>query len=371
MRFSCLYHPTPITFRRSSKKIYDRWGTNLQNVEKGMREIYIPDGFSEDLKNKCLYWLETGDTSIFSEEELERLRVFGQRDQSGAEALIVAYDCDAGDYREIFKNNISPHVYVGMKLFPDIWKEEIGKDGGVKFDFDEMYNCKIAELKMNPNWKELSRIIKSSDDWPTERRYYYFAKQTGHSGNYGIEWATFQMNVLEKSGGKIMIPSDQCKEFLMGYRGLFPEIPRRNDRVRETVQTTGMLFNMLGFPFIIPNYKNIPDSKMKEFYAWGMQSTVGEITRIAICETQEYIESNNKKWDILQDNHDSFLTQFPLTDVKEYLQVTEKALGQQLTSPIDGTVFNMRSEYGIGFNWSPYKKGKNDLGLRGDLKWLN
>ena len=46
----------------------------------------------------------------------------------------------------------------------------------------------------------------------------------------------------------------------------------------------------------------------------------------------------------------------------------------QFTSPVDGAVFNMRSETQFGFNWGVYKKGKdgkedvNKLGLR-ELKF--
>src|SRR5690242_10436940 len=85
------------TFRLSSSKALRRWGGNLQNIEKSMREIYEPDPG----------------------------KIFVQVDQSGAEALITAYCCEDGQYRELFKNGIKPHSYLGMHLFKDVWPKKM------------------------------------------------------------------------------------------------------------------------------------------------------------------------------------------------------------------------------------------------------
>lgn len=371
MRNTTLYKNAPKTFRRSSAQLITGHGGNCQNIEKSVRKIYHPDGFRPELEAKCRYYMQTGDTSVFTEEELAVLRLFGQRDQSGAEALIMAYDCEPGAYRQLFENNIKPHVFVGMHLFQEIWPKKMKEMGGLveDFDIDALCYSKIPELKKNPHWYDLDKLIKSSDNWSTSERYYYFSKQTCHSGNYGIEWAHFQLNILEKSGGKIFIPNDEAKRFLMVYRGLFPEIPERNRRIARQVEETKVIYNMLGFPYYITNYNILPVTMM-EYYAWGPQSTVGEITRIAVTDMQEYIESEKKPWDNLADTHDSWLTQFPLLDVQEYLQKSEEFMNQELISPVDGVRFRMKSEANIGFNWAPYHKDKNPLGLQSP-EWLS
>lgn len=190
---------------------------------------------------------------------------------------------------------------------------------------------------------------------------------THNSANYGIEGGMFQMNILEKSGGKIVISKDEASRFLELYRGLFPEIPARNNRIRHQVETTKVLYNLFGFPYQITNY-NIIESTFKEYYAWSAQSTVGEITRQAFTKLYEHIKCEKKHWDILQDNHDSYLCQVPLSDVKECTEKMTSFMNVLLESPIDGTKFNMRSECQVGFNWGPFKKGKNDLGLR-EINW--
>lgn len=362
------------TFRRRSRGLMGErnkknvgWGTNLQNIEKSMRAIYIPDGYEYHLKDRCRYWLDCGDTSVFTEEELLTLRVMLQVDQSGAEALIVAYDCEAGDYRQLFKNNIKVHVYVALKLFKDIWQEKMREKGGVDLNVESISSTPITKLRLNPNWKELDLLIKDSDNWSLQERYYYLAKQTVHSSNYDIQWAMFIMNILEKSGGKIVIKREQGEFFLNTYRALFPEIPDRNRRVRMQVDRSKMIFNMHGHPYIVTNY-NILESTYKELFAWGPQSTVGEITRIAFSNLQRFIEMESKRWDILQDNHDSYLVQCPLLDVKECSLKMQEFMNQRLVSPIDGEEFNMKSECQVGFNWSGHKKEINELGLR-ELKW--
>lgn len=358
----------PKTFRRASTMILRKWGSNLQNIEKSMRAIYEPDGFSPSLEEKCLFWLKTGDYSIFTEEELMTLRVFLQTDQSGAEALIVAYDCVAGDYRQLFIHNVKPHVYVALKLFKDVWKRKMKEHGGLIEDLnmDEICNTSIAELKKNPYWKQLDLLIKDSDNWPLTERYYYLAKQTVHSANYGIEANTFRMNILEKSGGKIVVSKEDGTHFLATYRALFPEIPESNLRIAAQVKETRMLFNLHGHPYTITDY-NVLEGNMKDYYAWPRQSTVAEITRIAFSQLQQFIESENKQWDILADTHDSYLLQCPLKDVIEAKAQMSLFMNQRLVSPVDGVEFSMRSESNCGMNWAPQKE-TNPLGLQ-ELKW--
>ena len=351
------------------------WGGNLQNIEASMRAIYHSDGFdprNKELVAKCKYWLETGDLSIFTEEELVKLRVFLNSDQAGAEALIVAYDGRKGKYRQLFENDIKIHVYVAMQLFKEFWPIEMKKIGGVDLDMDTLCSTPIPMLRQNPQFKELDSLIKDSDNWPPSRRYYYHAKQTCHSANYGIEANTFMMNVLLKSRGKVVLLRDQADYFLKVYRGEFPEIPERCERVKQQAKDHKIIYNMFGFPYIITDYE-ITESMYKELYAWGPQSTVGEITRIAFTNLHEFIWNNNKKWDVLQDNHDSYLAQCPLIEAKECSEKMTEFLAQELVSPVDGTKFNMKSECKIGFNWGPFDKknpDKNPLGLRGLPKWL-
>ncbi len=385
MRNSCTFKLAgPVTFRRASSKILSEknkknigWGNNMQNIEGGLREVYIPDGFSPSLTERCIYYLEGEkdkpetkyDCSIFTEEELSTLQVFLQTDQSGAEGLLVAYDTVEKDYRSLFKAGISPHVYVAMHLFKEEWKEKI-KEHNVPIDIkciETLCNIPIPKLKSNPDFGQLSALIKSSDTWDTSIRYYYLAKQTVHSFSYDIQWHTFIMNLLEKSDGKVSVSREDGERFLSTIRSLFPEVPDRNRRIEEQVRSTGMIFNCHGQPYTIWPGGSPPAhllTDMKKFYAWGTQSGVAGITQKALTALQEYIEKNNKKWDILQETHDSYLTQGLLFDTQDRFSIMSKCIGdQEFISAIDGQHYRMKSETKIGFNWASQTE-KNLLGLR-------
>jgi hypothetical protein len=134
------------TFRLASRKIFNIWGTNLQNPSKPICKIYVPDaGY-----------------------------IFVQVDQAGAEALVVAFLCRHGKFRDLFLNRIKSHVFVGLHLFREQFAAELG------YALDPYIPMGPKELIADPKWKEIEAIIKASDNWPSARRYYYMAKQVCH-----------------------------------------------------------------------------------------------------------------------------------------------------------------------------------------------
>lgn len=290
--------------------------------------------------------------------------IFVQVDQSGAEALIVAYCGEAGKYRTLFENGVKPHTYMALNLFKDVWPRKMMENKLVsaldEFDIDEIINTPIANLKSHRHWKNLANLIKDSDDWPLTERYYYLAKQTEHSSNYDIQPPTFRMNILEKSGGKIVISKEDAERFLGVKHALFPEIKQSYHRyVRRCVETNMCLYNLHGHPIQITDH-TVEEKDWKEHYARIPQSTVGEITNIAFTRMFSYIQENNKKWDLLANTHDSYMLQCPIDEGVDCALQASKFIEQEFTSPIDGVKFRMRSEAQIGMNWAPAKASNLD-----------
>lgn len=324
------------TFRLNSKaitknfKTKETWGGNLQNIEKEARGIYVAD---------------EGKTLV-------------QPDQSGAEAKIVAYCCEPGcNFRKLFIHGVKPHIFVALHKFAPIWQTKINEFAGdIKLDIRELTNAAIEDLKNHPFWKELSNLIASSDDWPAQERYYFIAKQMCHSLNYGAKAYAFRMNTLEKSKGMIALTKQQAEEYIDFYNGLFPEISRWHTRVAEQVRATRILYNLQGFPIYFS--PEIDDNSLKEAYARVPQSTVGTITNIAFTKMQQYIEDTGIDWDMLQNNHDSFMVQCPDDDVEMCCKISKSFMEQELTSPF-GETFKMGSGVSIGKNWGPRKEYKN------------
>ena len=324
------------TFRLGSSKILGRWGTNLQNIEGSLRRIYLAD--------------------------IGKLLI--QVDQSGAEALIVAYLCRQGNFRDLFIHDVKPHVFVALHLFKEVWKYHVNKGTlDVKCDIDELCNTPIPKLKENPFWKQIDTLIKSSDNWPARERFYYIAKQVCHSSNYGVGPAMFSLNTLEKSKGKIVIDRKEAEKYLNFYHGLFPEIREWHEQVKQQLELTGYLYNLFGYPRYFHKNGKYEEQMFKEAYAFVPQSTVATITNIACEHFQNHIEFKSLQWDLLTNTHDSFLSQAPDEEAMDCAITMSDMLNQELVAQ-DGTKFRMKSEAAIGKNWSSYKEGVNDDGLK-------
>lgn len=326
-----------LTTRFTTPKREGQCGDNLQNVEKSLRKVYIPDNGYK----------------------------FLQEDQSGAEALIVAYLCRAGNFRDLFLYKIKPHCFVGLHVFKNEWKREL-RDSPI--NIDSLCDCSIQTLTSHPDWKHVDRLIRSSDNWPAEKRFYYIAKQICHSSNYGVTPPMFQLNTLEKSRGKIVISKEAATEYLSIYHSLFPEIHEWHRDIERQLEATRTLYNLFGHPrFFWYAQKEPPKEVLKKAYAFVPQSTVGCITRAAFIDMQEFIETHDVDWHLLQDNHDSILMQIPEADELIAAKQLQVFINREFTG-VDGTKFSMRSEAQSGWNWSSYDEKKNPQGLR-ELVW--
>lgn len=322
------------TFRLASKSLWKRnpwkgWGTNLQNLEKFLRSKYRADDGM----------------------------LLVQVDQAGAEAKIVAYLCKDGQFRDLFKFGIKPHTYVALRSFEYIWRQKANPDL-----VTAAVSAPLSSLKTLNGWKELDALIRSSDNWPDRERYYHIGKMVCHAVNYGMKGPTFQLNVLEKSRGKIVISLQEANRLLDIYHALFPEIKAWHLLVESQVRNPPYtLYNLLGSPRVFTEH--LTDFQMKDAYAFVPQSTVGEITHEAAYQMQEFIEQHNKQWDILTNTHDSYLIQCPVEEVNECVPKALEFMQQEFTAP-DKTVFRMGASASVGLNWAPYDAIKNPDGLK-------
>lgn len=318
------------TFRLSSKMILGKWGGNRQNTEKSMRRIYLCD---------------KGYTGI-------------QRDQSGAEALVVAYTAERGKYRQLFENKIKPHTFVALHAFKKVWLEKFSDPNTV----EAALLCDIPDIPKLDRWKELATFIASSDNWDLNERYYYMGKKTVHSSNYGARENMLINSILVDSGGRLILTKQEAVKLLTTYHTLFPEIMRWHCWVQNQITKKAVIRNLFGFPYNYTLY-NGRDMDFKSVYSWGPQSTVATITNIALTELQDYIEDEHKQWHLLTTTHDSIFFQVPDAEVEEGLEVSRRFIEKELVGT-DGTRFTMKSEASIGRNWAPYKKDSNPEGLK-------
>lgn len=321
------------TFRLASQKLLGVYGTNLQNIPNSLRRIFVPD----------------------------KGKVFVQVDQAGAEALIVAYLTRHGKFRDLFLHGIKSHIFVALHLFSSYWQaecRELDSCGDRPFDINEYLNAPIADLPKLPHWGALSKKIKEHET------YYAIAKMVCHAANYGMKGPTFAVNVLQKSEGKIRLSVAEATTFLNTYHKLFPEIHEWHENVKKQLYRNRTLENLFRFPRRFEGH--FTEKMFMEANAFVPQSTVGTITNVAYTRVQQFIEDNcsrYKGWDLLNNCHDSYLSQCPKELVEEVVKKKQEFINQELVAP-DGTRFRMASEASVGMNWGKYNEVTNPEGLK-------
>jgi hypothetical protein len=281
---------------------------------------------------------------------------FIQGDQYGAEALIVAYLCRAGNYRALFEYGIKPHTFVAMHIFAIHWAKQMGMPR--QQFITRFLDCPIAGLKKQDGWKELADLIKK------HKVYYYIGKKSVHSFNYEQSANSFIFVVLKESEGEIVLSLEEGKRIKEIYEELFPEIPEWKAETEATLRETRTLYNLFGFPRTF--YGRFTPKFFREAISFVPQSTVGTLTNIAYVALQDFIEDAEIPWDALNNKHDSILMQVPdepdqihagCLKLKELLEV-------EMISPKDFVKFQMKSEVYTGYNWGDWHPEKNPEGMK-------
>lgn len=297
------------SFRLSSKMLFGEVGGNLQNMPEDMRAFMIPD------PGKLIF----------------------QVDQSGAEALVVAYLADRGNYRELFDVDIKPHTYLALNIFVDKFR---GKHPRDRYLFR-----KPSELVQLPEWKTLNKFISKD---PSNETEYQLGKRVAHAKSYGMGPRTFQMNVLQESQGSIVLSYDESKRFLTMFEKLFPEVIEWQGRLINDAIATRRLHNLFGYPRELCGRWNA--ELEREALSYIPQSTVGVLTSLVFTELHDYAWKNHKAWDLLVNVHDAVVGQAPESEIKEVCGMARRLFARDLFSP-RGEKFNMKSEAMAGRTW--------------------
>lgn len=319
-----LYAPTQLkpagtrSYRLASSQLFDL-GINSQNYDKESADIYeAPPGWS-----------------------------FFQRDQAGAEALVVAYEAKAGRYRALFENKLKPHTYVALHLFLDKFRKAHPRD---------RYWLRTApELQALPEWAELSNYIQKKSKFE-----YDIGKRTGHASNYKMGPNTFREQALKESEGSLIMTFDEAKYYLDIYKQLFPEIVEWQIEIEHEIRTKRLLRNLFGFPRSFERL--ITDSYIREAISWIPQSTVGCITHRAYRATFDYVQAHKLPWRLVSNKHDSYAVLAPDSEQEHVRAIMAKHIGLHLVGKRGE--FTMVSDFQVGKNLKKYHETENPLGMR-------
>jgi len=349
-------------FRLGSKMVLGKWGENMQNKDKSVRHLFLSDGWNMDEQELLAHYLANRNINIFTDEQKSRIKILVQVDESGADALIVAYLCRNGKFRELFTNGVKPHIYVAINVFASQLQTK------TNLPITSLVGKSPLELKQHPNWSDIKSYVASTDDWPAHERYYYIAKMICHAANYDMRGPTFALNVLQKSEGAIRLSVAQAKLYLDTYHKTFPEIRQWHNEIQNMlVKQKSILRNLFDEPRQFNGMWG--DELFREAYAFIPASTVGQIINKAKTRMQFHIENEDiLDTDMLQNGHDSALVQTAIGQEDYISGMLQHYINVALVN-FNGEMFSMKSEAQCGFNWAPTKTKKdgtiiNPLGLR-------
>ena len=321
MRVTTSYKPAGTkSFRLSAAQVFERYGCNLQNPPEALL--------------RCL-------------EPTREGYCFGQIDQSGAEALIVAHEVADGNFRELFRVGIKPHVYMALQIFLDKFRGEHPRE---RYQF-----VRPALLPPLPEWPVLAKLIKNSP------REYGLGKKTIHAKGYGMRWPTFQLNVLLESAGEIVLSAAEAKLCLNTHEHIFPEVVNWQGELAIKVHKERIIRNLFGYPRRLDGRWN--DETEREALSWIPQSTVGVITHKAIRSMNSYIAREHKPWLAIGNKHDSMAYELPTEDKEEWKQIAKQCMEIPLRSTT-GVDYQMKGEVSFGMNLGKWHEQENPEGMK-------
>lgn len=276
-------------------------GTNLQNVDRNLRYVFVPDPGKVFVNID----LEQADSRNVGALCWNLFR------ESHGEAFAGSYldACESGDL----------HTTV----------------------------CRMAWT--NLEWPEERKLWRAVADGIAYRTYSYrdMAKKLGHGTNYYGQPKTMS--------GHAKVPVDQIVDFQRNYFGGFPCIPEWHKSTINTLQTTGQLTHLFG------RQRHFFDrldaqSTINAAIAYCPQGMTGEEINIGIMNLWK------AGWaELLVQVHDSILFQVDVNRVNELVPLALELLKARLILKGDRE-FYVPVEAKVGWNWGD-KSEANPFGL--------
>jgi hypothetical protein len=278
---------------------------------------------------------------------------FVQPDQSGAESAVVANLAPPGRYLDLLNVGEKPHTLIALHLFattnPQWFSEILPKE----VYLNELIPSELVKL---PHWRTLKKRIADSG------KPYKVGKMVVHMSSYGGGWKTFMDNALKQSKGALIMTAAEAKTFLEMFHKLFPEIKQWQQEVIFTARKYRELTNMFGYP---RRFERIfTSSYEREIISWIPQSTVGCLSTEAIFIVEDYIQQEKKRWNLLNQKHDSILLEVPDSEISEAAKVASDAIKSFVLTGRDGKTFRMKSSICVGRNWGHYDAEHNPNGMK-------
>ena len=290
------------TGRLSSSFSDSGTGTNLQNIDRNLRNIFVPDP-GKVFVNVDIQQGDSRNVGVIC------WQIFYE--SHGPEFAGAYLDaCESGDL----------HTYVCRMGWPELpWVEDLNL-------------CKPIAKR----------------NWYRDKSFRDGAKILGHGSNFGGKPKTM--------AGHTKTPVKQIANFQSNYFGAFPCIPAWHEWVAHELRTTSSLIHPFGRRRFFWDRHDKPDV-LNAALAYGPQGMTGEEINIALFQLWQ-----DPRFELLIQVHDSILFQVPQDQVNELVPVALDLLRVELPL-VGGRSFHVAFDAEVGWNWGKHHPERNPYGM--------
>ena len=321
-RIRCSYNVAGTeTGRWSSSESPWRTGTNLQNVTKELRAVFIPDD---------------GMVMFYADLEQAESRVTAY--VAGDEGYINA--CESTDLHTEVVKMVWPNL--GWSDDPSQNRELADKPYYLHFTYRDM--CKRAGHGTNYGMTAhaLAKHLKIKVSHATRFQLLYYG------GVVPLE-SLKRWHKQDREGGfQELIDTGEIIGKLVKIKGAFPGIRAWHSEVSGELKQTGCLVTPLGRRRQFWDRLN-DNSTLRQAIAYVPQSTIGDLLNLGLYKVWQ----NVKDIEILGQVHDAILGQCPIDRVDELMP----RVLEQMNNPLDvkGRQMIIPSSVEVGHTWKDMK----------------
>jgi hypothetical protein len=257
-------------------------------------------------------------------------------DKSGAEWVVVAYLTGDARMLDVVEGKKDPHLITGNLItgVPEDLIMQESKIVGQNSDPDTVYDLR----------QQLPRLYEGEWYLPRTMSIRQMGKKSNHGLNYDMKYKRF---ALENE-----VDETEAKRVVELYRTTaYPGIPVWHETVRDQLRKDRTLINCFNRKYIFLDAWG--PELFDAAYAFLPQSTVFDITRIGMVKLWNDNSAIMSKVQLLEQTHDSILTQYPVDDLLALARVCG-TIGLDYMNPTlyyNSREFHIDTSVKLGFNW--------------------
>lgn len=311
-RMRCAYNVVGTeTGRWNSKKSHFDTGTNLQNITKELRSIFIPD-----------------DGYVMFNADLEQ-----------AESRLVAYLSGDEAYIKACESENDLHTAVCKMLWSDLnWpsNEREQKEFAEKTLFDHIHSYRHTSKRCGHG----TNYLLSPNSLARQ-----FKMKVKDAMRFNLLYLGGELTLKDAERYGVMDLDFDRERDLIKFPGAFSGIRRWHQEVREQIQTEGYLITPFQRKRVFWG-RRTADATVREAVAFGPQSSIVDLLNWGLWSIWDSMEPAVQ---VLGQGHDAVLGQVKEKDMDRLLPSVLECMLKDV--PVNGRTLQVPVEMQVGANW--------------------